>query len=111
MPNPTPKPRAIKSVLVEWTRLLKALKKDIGDDCRAEICDDPDDETPGMQVTFGVTINEDGSLSWSYQTGDNSYTGGAYGHPIWAVVSLYRRSRSREVAEEAMEDALSQACC
>lgn len=109
MPNPTPKPRAIKSVLVEWTRLLKSLKKDIGNDYRAS--DDPDDETPGMQVTFGVTIKEDGSLSWSYQTGDNSYTGGAYGHPYWGVVSLYRRSRSREVAEEAMDDALSQACC
>lgn len=109
MPNPTPKPRAIKSVLVEWTRLLKSLKKDIGDEYRAS--DDPDDETPGMQVTFGVTINDDGSLSWSYQTGDNSYTGGAYDHPYWGVVSLYRRSRSREVAEEAMDDALSQACC
>ena len=109
MSTPTPKPRAIKSVLVEWTHLLKALKKDIGDDYRAS--EDPDDETPGMQVTFGVTIGEDGSLSWSYQTGDNSYTGGAYGHPYWGVVSLYRRSRSREVAEEAMDDALSQACC
>lgn len=109
MPNPTPNPLTIKTVLVEWTRLLKSLKKDIGDEYRAS--DDPDDETPGMQVTFGVTIHKDGSLSWSYQTGDNSYTGGAYGHPYWGVVSLYRRPRSREVAEEAMDDALSQACC
>lgn len=100
----SPSPLTIARVRNEWARLLRSLKPDICDDYRAS----EDDETPGMQVTFGVTLGEDGSLSWSYQTGDNSFTGGAYGHPVWAVVSLYRRSNSRELAKEAMEEALSQ---
>ena len=100
----SPSPRSIARLRAEWARLLRSLKPDIGDDYRAS----DDDMLPGMQVTFGVTLGEDGFLSWSYQTGDNSYTGGAYGHPVWAVVSLYRRSNSRELAKEAMEEALSQ---
>jgi hypothetical protein len=104
MSTPTPKPRAIASVRKEWERLLKSLKGDIDDDYRAS----EDDDKPGMQVTFGVTVNEDGSLSWNYQTGDNSYSGGAYGHPVWAVVSLYRRSPCKELAAEAMDEALDQ---
>src|SRR5688572_73783 len=89
----------IDPLIPEWTRLFKALKRDIGDDYRAS--DDPDDNTPGMQVTIGFTPEtEDNDASWSYQTGDNSYTGGAYSHPHWAVVSLYRRSNSRSLAED-----------
>lgn len=106
MPAIAPSARTIARARNEWARLLRRLKPDIGDEYRAS--DDPDDDIPGMQVTFGVTLNEDGGLSWSYQTGDNSYSGGAYGHPVWAVVSLYRRSNSRELAAEAMEEALSQ---
>lgn len=102
----SPSPRSIARTQNEWARLLRSLKPDIGDDYRAS--DDSEDTKPGMQVTFGVTLKEDGSLSWSYQTGDNSYSGGAYRHPVWAVVSLYRRSNSRELAKEAMEEALSQ---
>jgi len=101
-----PKPRAISSTRKEWERLLKRLKPTIGDDYRAT--DDPEDDKPGMCVTFGVTVEEDRSLSWSYQTGDNSYSGGAYGHPVWAVVYLYRRSNCAELAKEAMDEALSQ---
>jgi hypothetical protein len=104
MSTPTPKLRAIASVRKEWERLLKSLKGDIGDDYRAS----EDDDKPGMQVTFGLTVNDDGSLSWNYQTGDNSYTGGAYGHPAWAVVSLYRRSNCKELAADAMDQALDQ---
>ena len=81
----------------EFTRLLKALKKDIDDDYRAT--DDPDDDKPGMCVTFATTDFS----SWSYQTGDNSFPGGCYGHPHWAVVYLYRRSNSRELARDAVD--------
>lgn len=77
--------------------LLVALKPDIGDEYRAT--DDRDDNTPGMCVTIGASA--DGS--WSYQTGDNSYTGGAYGHPYWAVIYLYRRSNSTELARDAVD--------
>jgi len=86
----------------EVTRLLKLLKKDIGDEYRAT--DDPEETMPGMQVTIGVTADEDGSLSWNYQTGDNSFTGGAYGHRHWGVIYLYRRSNSAELAHDAMEE-------
>lgn len=82
------------------TRLLRALKADIGDEYRAS----EDEDRPGMCVTIGATPQEDGSLSWSYQTGNNSYTGGAYGHPHWGVVSLYRRSNCEELAHEAVEE-------
>lgn len=86
----------------DWTKLLKSLKRGIDDSYRAT--DDPEDDKPGMCVTFGVTVTEEGEMSWGYQTGDNSYTGGAYGHPDWAVVYLHRRSKSRELAEAAVEE-------
>ncbi len=46
---------------------------------------------------------------WSYQTGDNSYTGGAYGHPIWAVVWITADSVPAEVAEEILNELADQA--
>jgi len=48
--------------------------------------DDGEDEyTPYMDITFA--ISEDGT-AWNYQTGDNCYTGGAYGLPHWAVSTI-----------------------
>jgi len=88
-------------------RLLKSLKRDIGDDYRAS--DDPDDNPPGMQVTVGGTIAEDGTINWHYQTGDNSYSGGAYSHAYWGVISLYRRSNSMELAKDISNQILEQA--
>ena len=94
--------KTIRSVTKEWEQLLKELKHNIGDEYRAN----EGESNPGMQVTFGARINEDESISWSYQTGDNSYSGGAYFFPHWAVVSLYRRSNCKELAKEAMEEFL-----
>lgn len=86
----------------QWEQLFKSLKPQIDDDYRAS--DDPDDETPGMSVTIGFTPStEDSPCSWSYQTGDNSYSGGAYGRAHWSVVSLYRRSNSRELAKDCAD--------
>jgi hypothetical protein len=81
----------------EIASLLRALQPTIGDDYRAT--DDPSDDTPGMCVTIGAS--PDGS--WSYQTGDNSYSGGAYGHPAWGVVYLYRDSDPAELAGDALD--------
>jgi hypothetical protein len=78
--------------------LVKAVKADICDDYRCS--DDPDDSTPGITLTVGA--NEEGD--WSYQTGDNSYTGGAYGYPHWAVVYIYRNSNCREIAREILSE-------
>lgn len=88
----------MKPTISEITALLRSLKKHIHDDCRAS--DDPEDDTPGMQVTIATT---DGT-GWSYQTGDNSYTGGCYQYQHWAVIYLYRRSNSRELAREAVSE-------
>lgn len=69
--------------------LLVALKKQIGDEYRSE----------GMDVTFGY----DGGDDWGWQTGDNSFTGGAYGYQNWYVITLTRKSNSRELAKEVVE--------
>lgn len=64
--------------------------------------EDPDyiadgDDKPGIDLTIGVdTVSGD----WSYQTGDNSYTGGAYGYRDWGVTRVYRATNSRECARD-----------
>lgn len=89
----------LNGLLPKWTELVKALIPDIDDDYRAT--DDPDDDTPGMCLTVGFTPEtEDKDESWHYQTGDNSYSGGAYLHRHWAVVYLSRDSVPADVAEE-----------
>ena len=92
----------INGMVPEWTKLVKSLKPTIGDDYRAT--DDPGDDTPAMCLTVGFTQEtEDENSSWSYQTGDNSFTGGAYGHPHWAVVTVTRTCKSSDVADEIAE--------
>jgi hypothetical protein len=99
----------LESMLPEWTRLVASLIPQIADDYRAS--DDPDDETPGMCLTIGFTPeSEDKDASWSYQTGDNSYSGGAYFHGTWAVVSLYRDSNPAHVAGEISDQIEEQLC-
>jgi hypothetical protein len=65
----------------------------IADDCRAF----QEDDLPGIQLTVGWNP-ENGE--WSWQSGDNSYSGSAYFFPIWGVAGVYRRSNSREVAKD-----------
>ena len=83
--------------IAELAKLFVRCKSYIDDDFRCS--DDPDDDTPGMCVTVGA--NEDGS--WNYQTGDNSFTGGAYGFRHWAVIYLFRDSNCRELAKDAQD--------
>lgn len=89
-------------IVNQWAALLRLLKRDIADDYRCT--DDPEDTTPGMLVTFG--LSETGE--WSYQTGDNSYTGGAYGLPYWGLAYLFRRSNCKRLAEGAFAEAYDQ---
>ena len=45
-----------------------------------------------IQITIasnGETCPVTGSVEWGYQTGDNSYTGGAYGYNHWGVGYIY----------------------
>lgn len=116
--NKTQLDKDLAKMTREWTALFKALKGDIDDDCRAS--EDPEDNQPGIQVTIGFTPANwqssdrphlaESPASWGYQTGDNSCTGGAYSHPHWAVVSLYRRSNSRELAEECASQIAELVC-
>lgn len=80
------------------TKLLVALKGDIDEDFRAT--DDTDDDKPGMCVTVATTNGHD----WTYQTGDNSFSGGCYHYRHWSVIYLYRDSNCRELAREAVEE-------
>ncbi len=77
----------------EIRALLIDLKRHIGDEYRA----DEESEAPSMSVTIGTDGN-----GWNYQTGDNSFTGGAYGFPHWAVVTLERRSNSTDLARDVV---------
>lgn len=87
-----------------WTPLIKRLKRSIGDDYRAS---DQDDK-PSMNVVVGITPRPSGEapwFSWGYQTGDPSYTGGAYGHPIWANVAIHRKSSTPAVVDDIIDQA------
>ncbi len=76
----------------EVSALIRAIKPDIGDEYLHE-----GDELPSIQITIGHNPE---TGAWSYQTGDNSYTGGAYGYPNWGVGFIYRRTNSRELARD-----------
>ena len=77
----------------DLVQLFTALIPEIADGYRAS----EDDDEPGMMVT--VATDDDVSC-WSYQTGDNSFTGGAYGLPHWAVIYLSRESNPKECAAD-----------
>ncbi len=77
----------------DMVALVDALIPEIGDDYRAT--DDPYDNEPGMQLTIGADAD-----GWSYQTGDTSFTGGAYDYADWAIVYLSRDSDPGEVADD-----------
>lgn len=83
--------------IAELAELARDLIPTIGDDFRC-YPDDTSDE-PGMMVTIGVD-----ERGWSYQTGDNSYTGGAYGYAHWGVCSLCRDDDPAEFARAIVED-------
>ena len=96
-------PRGKLPTVTELAALVRAIKATIADDYRA----DPEDTVPGILLTVGWN-GEDGhhggilvrAGEWSYQTGDNSYMGGAYGYPHWAIVSVHRRSSSLSLARD-----------
>ena len=78
----------------DMVQLVAFLIPDIADDYRAyEDC--AEDSEPSMLLTIGADAS-----GWSYQTGDNSYSGGAYGFADWSSVALYRDSDPESVADE-----------
>ena len=53
----------------------------------------------GLQLTIGC--NEDKEFNW--QTGDNSFTGGAYLYPHWAVIYVTQDSDTWRLVQEIIE--------
>lgn len=62
---------------------------------------DYEEENDYMQLT--VACDEKGRY-FNYQTGDNSYTGGAYGLPHWAVVYIGHDTNRDELATEIINE-------
>ena len=93
-------PKELKGAptIEELARLVRAIKPDI----LGEYVEEKGD-TPSIQLTIGANAE-----SWSYQTGDNSYTGGAYGFAHWGIGYITRRCNSRETAKEILSDLASQ---
>jgi hypothetical protein len=58
-------------------------------------------DQPDGQLTIG--LNDKGD-EWNYQTGDNSFTGGAYCFAHWAVVYFYKDTESEDLFEELTEE-------
>jgi len=82
----------------ELASLVRSVRSDISPEFRAT--DDPGDETPAICLTVGA----DRSGRWSYQTGDNSFTGGAYGFASWAVVTVDKGANSFALADEILSE-------
>jgi hypothetical protein len=53
-----------------------------------------------MDLTIACS---DAGNVWNYQTGDNSFTGGAYGLPHWAVVSVDSESTQLDLLADIFE--------
>jgi hypothetical protein len=81
--------------------LARVVKQHIHDDYRAF----EDDEVPGIKLTIGWNPKDN---TWSFQTGDNSCTGGAYGYPIWAVTGVYRDSNCLDIAKDLINQLYEQ---
>ena len=84
----------------DLSELVREIKPHIEDSYLAE-----DETVPGIDLTVGWCPDNG---EWSYQTGDNSFTGGAYGYPVWAVTRIYRRSNAQELARELRDQLAEQ---
>ncbi len=64
-----------------------------------------DEEIECLQLTVGSNGEacEDGDIKFGCQTGDNSYTGAAYGYRCWGIGYIYDDTDSKVAAEEIIE--------
>lgn len=60
-----------------------------------------DDDDHSVQLTVGLN---DAGTEWGYQTGDNSFTGGAYSSPHWAVVYFDSETNADSLLEDLLRD-------
>jgi hypothetical protein len=85
--------------------LLSELQPTIADEYRCS--DDPEDTEPGMCITVATTNGVD----WGWQSGDNSYSGGAYSYAHWSVILLMRSEEDLTMLASAAYDELMDAVC
>jgi len=79
----------------ELTSILVAIKRDVCVGNWNELMDD--EGNPGLQITVGYSHDK---KDWDIQTGDNSYSGYAYFHPVWGVSSLYPGCNCKDIAND-----------
>lgn len=80
------KAKKIKNLPDEST--IRIIVNDIKSDLARGECRD---------LTIGV-----GKDSWGYQTGDNSYTGGAYSFSNWIVASVNKQTKIKDLLRDIM---------
>ena len=68
-----------------------------------EETDDDGEDRKYIGFTIGYTQDDDGEIGWDYQTGDNSFSGGAYGHPRWLVTEINDGDTPSEVISSLKE--------
>jgi hypothetical protein len=99
--------KQLPSLRQELYSLLVAIKKD-ADWCNLRRYGGdlvPDDLRACVDVTIGCTFNfTEGCITWSFQTGDNSFTGGAYSHSEWFTTSVLSRSNCKDIAKDLIEE-------
>jgi hypothetical protein len=79
---------------------LKKFVEENLEDLKGLLAEDNAFEDPGVDLT--VAVNDAGD-SWSFQTGDNSFSGGAYLNPHWAVVTIGRDSTAEEILSDIIQ--------
>ena len=95
MKTKLPSIRELSSLVRHVAKQVPCIGDPDADDYRED-----QDSLPSIDLTIGWDPE---TGAWSYQTGDNSFTGGAYCYPIWAVTSVYRRQDSRAVARDLID--------
>ena len=95
---------------------ILAIAASLAADYAAEYPDDPDDpddldspefDSP-MLLTIGVSLDTETNLvSWGWQSGDNSYTGGAYSHPYWGVVYYVPGAEAKDYLAWIVDDLIN----
>jgi len=85
----------IKNLIFSNIDDWRYIARDVGINC------EPVEENQYMDLTIAT---DDCGIQWNYQTGDNSFTGGAYGLPHWAVTSITPDSDPLEVYEYIIDE-------
>jgi hypothetical protein len=67
-----------------------------------KFADPPEDNEYGESEGTMLTIGTDDYTDYGHQTGDNSFTGGAYGYPYWGVTYYDSDSDVADVVDDLM---------